>query len=123
MSRRQWGILLLVVPLCFAASYYVRYAVIEEASWVALCQQQAASWICQLRSELGVWLYFQVLAWLALLCVVLAWLLPRTLGWWIGLLALLFAIPGVVLYSASLAAIALVLATLRLVRVAGLRAV
>lgn len=37
-------------------------------------------------------------------------------GWWLAFLALVFAVPALVLYTASIAVFALVLAGLRLVR-------
>lgn len=115
MSRRA-GWLLLVVPLLLAGSYAVRFALMEEASWVGVCAQQADVWQCQVRALLGWLIHFRVIAAAALLAAVLGFLLPRAAGWWLALAGLLLAVPALVLYSASLAVFAVVLAGLRLVR-------
>ena len=83
--------LLLFLPLWLAASYGVRYGLMEDAQWVGLCAAPGAFWQCQVRSLLGLGIHFQVIAWSGL-----------------GL--------ALVLYTASIAVFAVVLAGLRLVR-------
>ncbi len=46
----------------------------------------------------------------------LAQFVPARAGWWLAVLALVLAVPALVLYTASIAVFALVLAGLRLVR-------
>ncbi len=116
MPRGQVWIVLLVGAVWLLASYYVRYALIEDARWVEVCSLQSTLWSCQLRSQLGLLIHFKVLAWLALALVLPSFIVPARVGRYLALLALLFAIPALVLYTTSLAAITLVLAALYLVR-------
>ncbi|MDD0842750.1 hypothetical protein [Pseudomonas sp. Gutcm_11s] len=109
-------LLLLVLPLWLAASYGVRFALMEDGQWVGLCVEQASRWECQARASLGYLIHFRVIAWTALVLAVLAFVAPGKVGRVLAGLALLFGIPALVLYSASLAVFALVLAGLRLVR-------
>lgn len=116
MSRRAAVILLMFLPLWLAASYGLRFALMEDGQWVGLCVEQASRWECQLRDGLGLLIHFRVIAWLALVSAVLGFLLPRAAGRALAVLGLAFGLPALVLYSASLAVFALVLAGLRLVR-------
>jgi hypothetical protein len=117
MSRRLPLItLLLFLPVWLAASYGVRYVLMEDAQWVGVCAEQAQVWQCQVRSALGLMIHFRVIAWTALGLALLAQLVPARVGWRLAVLALVFAIPALVLYSASIAVFAVVLAGLRLVR-------
>ncbi len=117
MSRRTSLIVLFVlVALSLAASYGVRYGLMEDARWVGLCSDEASRWECQLRSGLGYLIHFRMISIAALVAAVVGFFVPRCLGWWIAVLALVIGIPGLVLYSASLAVFAVVIAGLRLVR-------
>jgi hypothetical protein len=117
MSRRFPLILLLIaLPLWLAASYGARYGFMEDAQWVGLCADEASRWECQVRSNLGLMIHFQVLGWLTLVLAVLAFFVPGRTGQGLALLALLFGVPALVLYNASFAVFALVIAGLRLVR-------
>ncbi|MNH04811.1 hypothetical protein D3C76_897790 [compost metagenome] len=108
--------LLLFLPLWLAASYGVRYGLMEDAQWVGLCTAPAAYWQCQVRSLLGLAIHFKVMAWAGLALALLAQVVAGRGGRWLALLALVLAIPALVLYTASLAVFAVVLAGLRLVR-------
>lgn len=118
---RWWPVvaLLLFLPLWLAASYGVRYGLMEDARWVGLCSVSGEVWQCQARSLLGLGIHFQAIAWGALGLALLSQLTPGRGGWWLAALALLFGIPALVLYTASIAVFAVVLAGLRLVRQAG----
>lgn len=116
MPPRSTLILLLGLLLCLAGSYVLRFALMEDGQWVGVCVEQAQRWECQLRAGLGLLIHFRVLAWLALCLALTGFLLQRTVGWWLALLGLFCAVPALVLYSASLAVFAVVLAALRLVR-------
>jgi hypothetical protein len=109
-------LLLLVLPLWLAASYGVRFALMEDGQWVGTCVEQAARWECQARAGLGYLIHFRVVAWAALVLAVLGFIAPGKAGRVLAGLALFVGIPALVLYSASLAVFALVLAGLRLVR-------
>jgi len=109
-------LLLLVLPLWLAASYGVRFALMEDGQWVGTCVEQAARWECQARAGLGYLIHFRVIAWAALVLGVVGFIAPGKTGKVLAGLALLVGIPALVLYSASLAVFALVLAGLRLVR-------
>lgn len=115
---RWWPVvaLLLFLPLWLAASYGVRYGLMEDARWVGLCSVPGEVWQCQARSLLGLGIHFQVIAWGALGLALLCQLVPGRGGWRLAVLALLFGIPALVLYTASIAVFAVVLAGLRLVR-------
>ena len=116
MTHRSILILLFVTALCFAASYGLRFGLMEDGQWVGICTDQAQRWECQLRSTLGLLIHFRVIAWIALGLSILAMFVPHRNGWLLAALALLCAIPALILYSASLAVFAVVLAGLRLVR-------
>ncbi|KPA90918.1 MULTISPECIES: hypothetical protein [Pseudomonas] len=119
MSRRlPLILLLLVLPLWLAASYGVRYGLMEDGQWVGICVDEALRWECQARSNLGWLIHFKVLGWTALGAAALAFVLPRRVGWGLAVLALLVGFPALALYNTSLAVFAVVIAGLRLVRAA-----
>lgn len=109
-------LVLLGLPLWLAASYGLRFALMEDGQWVGLCAEQAGRWECQLRAGLGYLIHLRVMAWAALALALPAFFVPGRGGRVLAGLALLAGIPALVLYSASLAVFALVLAGLRLVR-------
>ncbi|MDR2309248.1 MAG: hypothetical protein LBE53_18920 [Paucimonas sp.] len=115
---RGWAVplLLVLLLLLLVGSYGVRYQLMEEASWVGVCSTQGAPWPCEVRSLLGLAIHHQVMAWAALGLALLAQLLRGPGGKWLAGLALVCGVPALVLYTASIAAFALVLAGLRLVR-------
>ena len=108
--------LMLFLPLWLAASYGVRYGLMEDASWVGLCTVPTEYWQCQVRSLLGLTIHFQVIAWAGLGLALVAQLVPTRAGWWLAVVALVFGLPSLVLYTASIAVFTVVLAGLRLVR-------
>ena len=108
--------LLIAAALCLALSFALRYQLMEGAQWVGLCVEAPQQLACQVRASLGWLIHFRVLAWAALICAVLAFVLPGVWGKRLAVPALLIALPALVLYSASLAVFAVVLALLRWVR-------
>ena len=108
--------LLIGAVLCVALSLVLRYQLMENDRWVGLCVAEPERLGCQLRALLGWLIHFRVLAWAALLCAVLALVLPGVWGKRLAVPALLLGLPALVLYSASLAVFAVVLALLRWVR-------
>lgn len=115
---RTWPAVLTVlfVGLWLAASYGVRYGLMEDGQWVGLCTQPAAYWQCEVRALLGLGIHYQVLAWGGLALALLGLVVSGRTGAWLAGLALVLAVPALVLYTASIAVFALVLAGLRLVR-------
>ena len=117
MSRRLPLILLLIaLPLWLAASYGERYGFMEDGRWVGICADEASRWECQLRSNLGLMIHFQVLGWAALITSVLAFFVPGRAGWGLAVLGLVFGVPALALYNTTFAVFAVVIAGLRLVR-------
>ena len=117
MSRRLPVILLLVLlPVWLAASYGARYGFMEDAQWVGICADEASRWECQVRSNLGLMIHFGVLAWSALALALAAWLLRGRIGTQLAWVALAAALPALVLYTATAASFALLIAALRLTR-------
>jgi hypothetical protein len=101
----------LAVWLC--VSYGLRYGLMEDVQWVGICADQSLKWECQVRANLGLLIHFQVFGWGALATSVAGFILPNRLGRALGLL---LAILALILYTASLAVFAVVIAGLRLVR-------
>ena len=108
--------LLLFLALWLAASYGVRYGLMEDGRWVGLCNVPGVYWQCQARSLLGLGIHHQALGWAALGVSLLAQVVPGRGGGGLAVLGLVFGVPALVLYTASLAVFAVVLAGLRLVR-------
>ncbi|MBB4863982.1 hypothetical protein HNP46_002842 [Pseudomonas nitritireducens] len=109
-------VLLLALGLWLAASYGVRFGLMEDGRWVGLCADDATRWECGLRSQLGWAIHFGVFGKLALGLSLLAFCVPRQAGWWLAVLAMLVTLPALALYNAGFAVFAVVLAALRLVR-------
>jgi hypothetical protein len=116
MSRGFLGLLLLGLAIWLAACYGLRFAFMEDGQWVGVCADASGLWQCQLRSALGLMIHWRVLAWLALVPALLGFFVPGRLGQGLAAIGVFFALPALVLYTASLAVFALVLGALRLVR-------
>jgi hypothetical protein len=117
VSRRlSLIVLFFALFVWLAAAYGVRYGLMEDVQWVGLCSDGAAQWQCQVRSNLGLMIHFGVFGWGALIASVIAFCVPRTPGRLLAWTGLLLGMLSLVLYSASLAVFAVVIAGLRLVR-------
>ena len=117
MSRRVCATaLLLLLAAWLAASYGVRYGLMENTRWVGACLDDAGLWQCQVRSGLGLMIHFGVIGWSALGLALIGLMLPGRVGRVLAGLALIPGIAALILYTASLAVFAVVLAGLRLVR-------
>jgi hypothetical protein len=114
--RLPLTLLAVMLPLWLGASYGLRYLLMEDAQWVGICADEALKWECQLRSGLGWMIHFGVISWSALAVSLVAFCLRGSAGWGLAVVALLLGIPALVLYSASVAVFAVVIAALRLVR-------
>ena len=108
--------LLIALPVWLAVSYGLRYGFMEDPQWVGACAAEAARWECLLRSNLGWLIHFRVMGWAALVTSVIAFFVRGRFGSGLAVLALLFGLPALALYNASLAVFAVVIAGLRLVR-------
>jgi hypothetical protein len=109
-------VMLLALPLWLLALYGLRFIFLEDSRWVGLCAETSGDWQCQLRSWLGWLIHFSVLAWAALLAALPAFWLAGRVGARLALVGLLLGLAALVLYSATLGAFAVVIASLRLVR-------
>jgi len=116
--RLPWILLLIALPVWLLASYGLRYGLMEDSQRVGTCVAEAARWECQLRANLGLLIHFRVLGWVALVLSIIAVCVRGRVGCALAVLALLFGLPALALYSASLAVVAVVIAGLRLVRAA-----
>lgn len=116
MTGRSTTVLLLLIAVCLAAGYGLRFGLMEDGQWVGVCSEQAQRWECQLRAALGWMIHFRVLAWVAVGLVFAGFFIQRKSGWWLAAAGLFCAIPALILYNASLAVFAVVVAGLRLVR-------
>jgi hypothetical protein len=112
----QVAVALLSLSLWVGAAYALRYGLMEHTAWVARCASDPAHWACQARAGLGLMIHWGVLPWVGVALAGLGWALRGRHGRWAAGLGLVSAIPGLVLYTASLAAVAAVLAGLRIVR-------
>ena len=117
VSRRlPLVVLFFILVLWLAVSYGLRYGLMEDVQWVGICADEAAKWQCQLRSNLGLLIHFGVFGWGALIASLIAFFIPRQTGRVLAVIGLLLGILALVLYTASLAVFAVVIAGLRLVR-------
>jgi hypothetical protein len=105
--------LIAVGCIALIAANYVRYGLIEPASVGAFCETAITDVACQIRSAIIALLSEQRLGWLAVVAALLALVFGvQTIGW----IAWFLACTGFVLYHAELAAPALLLAGVALVR-------
>jgi hypothetical protein len=105
-----------LLALWMAASYAARFYLMENVDWLEICDQTPERIECGLRSGLGLTVHFGVLAWGAIVLALPAFFLKGVVGRAMAWTALLFAIPALALYTVTLAAFALLLCALRLVR-------
>jgi hypothetical protein len=107
-----------VLALWLAAVYGVRYGLMEDVQWVGACADETSKWQCSVRSNLGLLIHFGVFGWGALIASAIAFFMPHRIGRVLAGIGLLLGILALVLYTASLAVFAVVIAGLRLVRAA-----
>ncbi len=117
MPRRSSIVALVIASLaCVVASYALRYLLMEGDQWVGRCVDDPGLLACQVRGTLRWMIHLRIIAWAALGCALLAFVLPGVWGWRLAVPGLLLGVPALALYTASLAVFAVVLALLRLVR-------
>jgi hypothetical protein len=105
-----------LLALWMAASYGARYYLMENVDWLEICDKTPDRIECGLRSGLGLTIHFGVLSWGAIVTAVPAFFMKGSSGRMIAWISLLFAIPALALYTVTMAAFALLLCALRLVR-------
>lgn len=103
------------------AAYAVRFGLMENAHWVNVCDASATLTACKLRGWMGLAIHFRVLSWPALACALGAWLLRGKSGERMAWAGIALGLPALVLYTATPASFALLIAALRLTRPASLQ--
>ncbi|HEY3699817.1 MAG TPA: hypothetical protein VGK97_10825 [Spongiibacteraceae bacterium] len=107
---------LVLLGIWLGACYGVRFALMENPHWVAVCDGETFNAVCSLRSAMGVTIHFQILAWIALLLALSAFFIREKNGNKLAWIALIFAAPALALYTVALAVFAALISGLRLVR-------
>jgi hypothetical protein len=114
VRTRTWALPLLLGLGAWAAAAGVRYGLMESAAAGLACGAAAPPAWCTVRPVVGLLIYHQAFGWSALGASLLAWRLRSPS---LTLFALWAALTGLVLYNATLASFAFVLAVLRTARV------
>jgi hypothetical protein len=115
VSKTTWQLLLSLV-IWLAACYTLRFGLMENTHWVNACDGSATLVACEARKTLGLAIHFGVLSTAALLLALGAWAARGPTGNRIAWAALFLALPALVLYTATGASFALLIAALRLTR-------
>lgn len=105
---------ILALGLWVATCYGLRYELMEDPRWVALCEPGASLLWCELRASLGLLIHWRVLVWLALGWLALSLLLRRTARRRAALVALFCSVPALVLYHTTPGSLVLLLSLLSL---------
>jgi len=115
-SKSRLILQLSLLALWMATSYGARYYLMENVDWLEICDKTPDRLECGLRSGLGLAIHFGVLSWGAIVTAIPAFFLKGSSGRLLAWVSLLFAIPALALYTVTIAAFALLLCALRLVR-------
>ncbi|WP_263260854.1 hypothetical protein [Pseudomonas sp. RIT-PI-S] len=119
MKQRNYRVgALLALAAWVAMAYAVRYGLMEHTAWVGACAEAPERLPCQVRAGLGLMIHWAVLPCAGLALAALGWVLSARRGRIAAAWGLVLAVPGLVLYTTSLAAVAVMLAGLRLARTA-----
>ncbi len=116
MVSRKILIPLVLLAVWLGAFYYIRFALMENPHWVAVCDDKTIGIACSARAALGLAIHFQVLARCALLLALPAFFLRGNRGRKLAWASLFLAAPALALYTVTLAVFAGLIAGLRLVR-------
>lgn len=114
--RVRIGLVLLALGGWVAMAYAVRYGLMEHTAWVGACASAPQQLACQARAGMGQMIHWNVWPLLGLVATVAAWLLTGPPGRYLATLGVALAIPGLVLYTTSLAGAVVVAAGLRAVK-------
>lgn len=115
MRKTPW-LPFVLLSIWLATCYGLRYGLMENTHWVNACDGSAQLLACDVRKAMGLMIHFGVLAWSALALALVAWLLRGRVGTRLAWVALAAALPALVLYTATAASFALLIAALRLTR-------
>lgn len=110
------GVLLLLAAW-IAAAYGVRYGLMEHTAWVGACAAEPERLACEARAGMGQMIHWNVLPLAGLLLALGGWFSQGTRGRALAGSGLVLALPGLVLYTTSLAGVVVMLAALRCVHV------
>jgi hypothetical protein len=102
--------------LWLAACYGLRFHLMEDAAWLEMCGATPQRFECRLRDMTGLAIHYGVLAWISVALAVPAFFVRGKHGRRLAWLALAAAIAALVLYTVTMAAFALLLGALRLIR-------
>ena len=116
VSRRFLWVSVFALIAWLGLSYGLRYGLMEDVRWVGACSDDGQQWQCVVRDNLGLLIHFGVFGWGALITSLVAFFVPRSAGRMLAVIALMLGMLALVLYTASLAVFAVVIAGLRLVR-------
>lgn len=107
---------LVMLGIWLGACYYLRFALMENAHWVEVCDGKHIIAMCDVRATLGRVIHFRVLAWAALTCSIPAFFIRGLNGRKLAWLSLFITAPALVLYTVTPAVFSAMIAALRLVR-------
>lgn len=107
---------LILLSVWLGACYGVRFGVMENAHWVAICDGKSAIVMCDVRAAIGLIIHFRLLSWAALICTIPAFFIRGTNGRKLAWVGLFVTAPALVLYTVTPAVFAALIAALRLVR-------
>jgi hypothetical protein len=113
-STRTTLLLPAAIGLWLAALYAIRFGLLEIGPEADPCLGAPAGLLCRGRAALGLAIHFQAFGVAALALAALAWLVPTQRRRMLATLALLVALPALVLYNVRFGAPATVLALLAL---------
>ncbi|MET0377549.1 MAG: hypothetical protein ABW049_01055 [Spongiibacteraceae bacterium] len=115
MRKTPWLIFVLL-SIWLAACYGLRYGLMENTHWVNVCDGTTQLLACDVRKTMGLVIHFGMLSSGALALALAAWLMRGHIGTKLAWVALVLALPALVLYTATAASFALLIAALRLTR-------
>lgn len=115
-SKPRLILQLSLLALWMAACYGARFYLMENVDWLEICDKTPDRLECGLRSTLGLTIHFGILSWSALALAIPAFFTRGNAGRALAWSSLAFAIPALALYTVTMAAFALLLCALRLIR-------
>jgi hypothetical protein len=116
MALRRMLLPLVILGVWLGICYGVRFALMENPHWVAVCDGKTANLMCDARATLGLAIHFRILAYCALLFALPAFFMRGDNGKKFAWISLIFAAPALALYTVTLGIYAALIAGLRLVR-------
>ncbi|HEY0635213.1 MAG TPA: hypothetical protein VGE00_07525 [Gammaproteobacteria bacterium] len=112
-GRGLWAAIAVSFAAGLLLALAVRYAILENAAQELMCREGGGSGWCTLRARLGWSIYHQLIGLSALGLATVAWLVRVR---WVALSGLLLAGCGLLLYNATWAGVAAIIALLAALR-------